>query len=115
MDFPTFCPPRKPSFSSARPSDRVNLPSASIAKKITGALATILRRCCSASLKMGAGLGWTLRTFLAVGWSDEGFSRLGWVSLAQFTSYQGVTLVTRAHLVNGDGNCALAHAAIGFG
>jgi hypothetical protein len=53
-------------------------------KKITGALATILRRCCSASLNIGAGLGWTLRTFLAVGRFDEGFTRLGWVSLAQF-------------------------------
>jgi hypothetical protein len=50
---------------------------------MTGALATILRRCCSASVNIGAGLGWTLRTFLEDGWFDEGFSRLGWVSLAQ--------------------------------
>jgi hypothetical protein len=41
----------------------VNLPSESIAKKTTGALATILRRCCSASVNIGAGFGWTLRVF----------------------------------------------------
>jgi hypothetical protein len=85
-----------------------------MAKKTTGALATIRRRCCSASVNIGAGLGWTLRTLLGLGWFDEGFTRPGCVSLAQSAVKPRVTLVTRARFVNGKQGCALDRVPIIF-